>query len=136
MTTAESFEEFMQRREAASNEYIRGNPQQVSDMLTNSNPATFMPPSGAVIVGAGAVKQSQVEGAAGFGPKSTGYFEVSNSGSSGDLGYWTGQQIATVNLAGKGETVDMTLRTTEIFRRENGKWKMVHRHADIPHSNH
>jgi ketosteroid isomerase-like protein len=130
--TSEGFEDFMRRREAASNSYIRGDAQQLSAMLTHQDPATFMPPSGVVIEGAAAAESAQIGGAAGFGPRSDGHFEVLNSTSSGDLGFWTGRQVATMELKGTDELVPMILRTTEVFRREDGQWKLVHRHADIP----
>jgi len=128
----EEFDDFMRRREAASNDYIRGDAQELSTMLTRYDPATFMPPSGAVVEGSAAVAAAQVDGAAPFGPGSSGHFEVLNSGSSGDLAFWTGRQLATVELKGHDKPVPMALRTTEVFRREHGEWKLVHRHADIP----
>ena len=30
-----------------------------------------------------------------------------------------------------GEEEQMTLRATQIYRRENGEWRVIHRHGDI-----
>ena len=128
---AESFEDFMRRREAASNDYIAGDPAALRSLLTQTEPATFMPPNGAVVQGAAAVAESQVAGAAAFGPGSTGHFEVLGSGSSGGLAYWTGRQVARMDVKGQDEPVVMVLRTTEVFRLEDDGWKLVHRHADM-----
>ncbi|MEO6885103.1 MAG: nuclear transport factor 2 family protein [Jatrophihabitantaceae bacterium] len=130
MTT--SFAEFMREREAASNDYIRGDTTALQNMLTGKDPATFMSPGGGVTVGADAAARAQIDGATAFGRASTGRFEVLNSGSSGDLAFWTGRQIATMDIKGRDTPVPMTLRTTEVFRRESGTWKLIHRHADMP----
>src|SRR5690349_21186036 len=128
---SESFQDFLRRREEASNDYIRGNPDALAGMLTERDPATFMPPNGAVVEQAGPVRDAQVKGAAAFGSGSSGYFEVLSSGSSGDLGYWTGRQVATMDVKGQDEAVPMVLRITEVFRLEDGEWRLIHRHADI-----
>ena len=108
----ETFQDFLRRREEASNDYIRGNPDALAGMLTERDPATFMPPTGAVVERPGPVRDAQVKGAAAFGPGSSGYFEVLSSGSSGELGYWTGRQVATMDVKGQDEAVPMVLRTT------------------------
>lgn len=128
---APSFEEFMPEREAASNDYIRGDPTALQGMLTGQDPATFMSPGGDITVGADAAAGAQVDGATAFGPGSTGRFEVLHSGSSGDLAFWAGRQIVTMDVKGRDTPVPMTLRTTEVFRREDGTWKLIHRHADM-----
>lgn len=128
----ELFSDFMRRRQDASGDYIRGDAHALSGMLTARDPATFMPPGGAVIQGAAAAADAQTRGAAAFGPASQGSFEILSSGHSGDLAYWTGRQLATMDILGHDQPVPMVLRTTEIFRREDGRWRLIHRHADIP----
>jgi hypothetical protein len=41
-----------------------------------------------------------------------------------------GTQRSTVRVKGAPDAVPMTLRLTELYRRENGSWKRFHRHAD------
>lgn len=66
-----------------------------------------------------------------FKAGSTGHFEVLQSGASGDVGYWTGLQKASVMMEGRDDPIPMVLRVTELFRRENGAWMLIHRHADM-----
>jgi ketosteroid isomerase-like protein len=50
--------------------------------------------------------------------------------SSGDLGYSVALERGQAHLAGQAEPADMVLRVTHVYRRVDGAWKVVHRHAD------
>jgi hypothetical protein len=80
-------------------------------MLTEHDPATFMPPTGAVFEHADQVAKAQIEGAQAFGPDGRGHFEILNSGSSDTIGFWTGRQHATVALPDRNAPIDMVLRS-------------------------
>ncbi|MGY1641603.1 YybH family protein [Geodermatophilus sp. SYSU D00703] len=49
----------------------------------------------------------------------------------GDLAYTVGTQRGTVRVDG-GEPRPMTLRVTHAYKRVDGEWWLVHRHADFP----
>ena len=61
------------------------------------------------------------------GPESCEY-EVVAAGVSGDLGYVAGIEHSTTSI--DGEPRIYALRVTTVFRREDGDWKVVHRHGD------
>jgi len=130
----EGFAAFLARREAVSGEYINGHPGQLLELSTTRDPATFFPPNGEVVQGSSNVNAANEQGAKAFATGSVGRFEVLQSGSSGGLGFWTGIQHAEVMMKGKQQPVSMQLRTTEVFRVEQGAWKLVHRHADMRRS--
>jgi ketosteroid isomerase-like protein len=48
---------------------------------------------------------------------------------SGDLAYTVGYQRYAGSISG-APAQDTVLRVTQIFRREEGEWKVVHRHGD------
>ncbi len=48
----------------------------------------------------------------------------------GDMGYSICNEASQVHT-GPGANTTLTYRATNVFRREDGKWKMVHHHADL-----
>ena len=56
-------------------------------------------------------------------------YEVIGAGASGDLAYIVGFEHTTASVGGADPEAS-DLRVTTIFRREDGQWKIVHRHAD------
>ena len=53
------------------------------------------------------------------------------AGVSGDLAYTVGFEHTSVSVDGV-PVEPYTLRVTHIYRREDGEWKIVHRHGDAP----
>jgi len=55
-------------------------------------------------------------------------YEVLSAGASGELGYVVGIERSTTVIGEREATY--ALRVTTLFRREDGAWKVIHRHAD------
>jgi ketosteroid isomerase-like protein len=49
---------------------------------------------------------------------------------SGELAYTTEIERADVQLVGQDRPAPMALRVTHVFRKEDGAWKLILRHAD------
>jgi len=47
---------------------------------------------------------------------------------SGDLAYTVHREITSTSV--NGQPRDYVLRVSQVYRREDGAWKVVHRHAD------
>ena len=56
-------------------------------------------------------------------------FELVAAGVSSDLAYTVGFEHSSESIDGV-PIEPYTLRVTHVYRRENGEWKIVHRHAD------
>ena len=54
--------------------------------------------------------------------------ELVAAGASGDLAYTVAYEHTSASL--DGAAVSYTLRVTHVYRREDGEWKVVHRHGD------
>lgn len=125
------FEAFMeQQRPRVAAAFVNGDPGPLREISASTDPATFFGPGGGVEHGWSHVLDRNEKASRQFQPGGTTELEVFHSGSDGELGYWTGLQRSVVRIAGKSEPVSMALRVTEIFRLENGTWKLMHRHAD------
>ena len=126
MTT---FSEFMQTRAVAAEAYSQGRAGEVIALSTAREPASFFGPDGKSVRGVDAVRDDYRAAAERFGPNGSNAFKIVHMAEGGDVAYWSGLQEAVVESDGK--PLPMTLRITELFRREGGSWKLVHRHADF-----
>lgn len=124
------FDAFLEIRRHAAQAYVNGHAGPLGVMAATACPASFFPPRGGHEEGAEWVANIYARDAETFCEGGETRLEILHSDSVGDLAYWTGLQHATVHIAGKSEPVEMHLRITELFRREDGGWKLVHRHAD------
>jgi ketosteroid isomerase-like protein len=57
-------------------------------------------------------------------------FDVEVADVSGDMAYSVGYERFNGSLDG-GPVAPITVRVTHVYRREDGEWKIVHRHGDI-----
>ena len=131
-TTAarQTFDAFLRDRDRIALAYVNGDAVPLEAVTTHTDPATFFPPKGGHVRGASAVLADYTSGAGSFSTPSTSRLEIFQFGTSGELGVWTGLQHADVRIAEGGKTVPMVIRVTEVFRFQDGGWKLVHRHAD------
>jgi NAD(P)H-dependent FMN reductase/ketosteroid isomerase-like protein len=127
---SQSFAEFMKKRLDAARAYVNGDATPLYGIVAVTGPASFFPPSGGSEQGAQSVSQRYDRDVRAFASGGETQLEVLHSAASGDVAYWTGFQTAKVRMGGSTEPVSMKLRITELFRRADGEWKMIHRHAD------
>lgn len=55
-------------------------------------------------------------------------FELVSADVIGDLAYTAGFEHTSASVGGQPRTY--TLRATQVYRREHGRWKVAHRHGD------
>lgn len=124
------FDTFLEIRRHAAQAYVNGQAGPLDRMAATACPASFFPPHGGREEGAYRVADVYARDSRSFAEGGETTLEILHSDSVGDLAYWTGLQHAKVRVAGQDEPVEMHLRITELFRHEDGAWKLIHRHAD------
>lgn len=55
-------------------------------------------------------------------------YDVISADVRGDIAYTVGHEHTAASVGGEPRTY--TLRVTQVYRREDGEWKVAHRHAD------
>jgi ketosteroid isomerase-like protein len=113
---------------AALNRMLNGNADSMGDIWSHGASVTTMHPIGGREVGWEKVRQSweqvaQISGA--------GQVNLSDQfiQAAGDMAYELG--VENVNATFAGNPVMGSCRVTNIYRRESGKWKIVHHHSDL-----
>jgi ketosteroid isomerase-like protein len=98
------------------------------EMWSRLNPITLFPPEGPDKSGWDEVSRTFRWVSSRFSHGTPGSVEIVAAGVSGDLAYTVAWERASVSWEG-GPVQPSTLRATHVYRREDGEWKIVHRHG-------
>ena len=121
--------EFVPVHVEAERQIHAGNAQPRLDLWSRKDPITVL---GAKDSGQGwAELEPMFRSVAGWFSDPVSYeFELIAAGAGKDMAYLVGYERNEVLVDGEPRTY--TLRATHVYRREEGQWRTVHRHADFP----
>jgi ketosteroid isomerase-like protein len=130
---SDDFESFLRERHGAAAAYVSGNAEPLNGLVASQHMATFFSPRGDVTTGTEAVASRYKRDASVFAEGSDNSMETLDAAAGDEIAFWVGRQKSQARMHGQDEPVAFDLRVTEIYRREEGRWKLVHRHADPVH---
>jgi ketosteroid isomerase-like protein len=107
-----------------------GDPTPRMEMWSTSDPVTLFGAAGPCKSGWDEVSRIFRWVASRFSNCTAYSFDLLTAGVSRDLAYTVGYERHTTSIDG-GPLEPTTLRVTHVYRRENGEWKIVHRHGDV-----
>ena len=131
----EEVEEFrstiLARQAAAEKALVNGDPGPRMELWSRRDPVTLFGAIGMSESGWEKLSETFSWVASRFSDVSDFRFDVEVVEVSGDMAYTLGFERFNASIAGR-PVEPVTVRVTHIYRREDGEWKIVHRHADNP----
>lgn len=125
------FSSFLQTWEEAQEAFVNGDPSIWKANASHETDATIFGGFGGFEKGWDEVGSRYDWAASQFQPSgATKAVAYLSKGESGDLAFAVSIERSQVRTGAGAEVRDLALRVTQIFRRENGSWKLLHRHAD------
>ncbi len=110
--------------------FPKGDPKPLQGLFSRRDDVTLANPFGPPARGWTAVAATMERAAANYRDGEAVGFERFAEYATGDLAYIVEIERFRAKLGGSEEMVPFALRVTTVFRREDGAWKIVHRHAD------
>jgi ketosteroid isomerase-like protein len=117
---------------AALNRLVNGDTGPMMEVWSHSSDVTTLRPLGSRPTGWEQVRDRWEQVAQAFSDGQASIEDLVVVPLSDDVAYTVGTEYGQAKLA--DETVGIDWRVTNIYRREEGKWKMVHHHTDVSHA--
>ena len=121
------------RQTEAEEAFVHGDPGPRMELWSRRDPVTLFGAIGMRESGWDKLGETFPWVASRFSNVSDFRFEVEVVGVSGDMAYTLGFERFNGSIAGR-PVEPVTVRVTHVYRREDGEWKIVHRHGDNPES--
>ena len=114
----------------AGREITNGNPEAYKRLYSRRDDVTLANPFGPPVRGWSEVSATLDRAAAVYRDGEVVGFDNVSTGIGSDLAYTVEVESYRARVGGADEIAAVTVRVTTIFRREEGTWRVVHRHAD------
>lgn len=129
MTALDELDDAVEQYHRAAGEFVKGNPEPYKMIFSHREDVTLANPFGPVARGWKRVAETMDRAASLYRDGEIIGFENLAKHVTPDLAYIVEVERFKAKIAGRGVS-PVSLRTTSIFRREGGVWKVMHRHAD------
>src|ERR671913_161319 len=130
MSAVDDVNELIEQWQLAAGEFVKGNPEPVKKLWSCREDVTLANPYGPPVRGWERVAKT-IEHAASL--RSDGTFlgwQIVAKYVSAELAYVVQIERAKAKIGAREDITPLAVRSTMIFRPEDGEWKVVHRHAD------
>ena len=110
--------------------FVRGDPEPVAKLWSKRDDVSLANPLGPPAVGWEAVRATMERAALQLADGEAFSVECIAMHATNDLAYELEIERCRVKVGGADEAAPSALRATNVFRREDDGWRIVHRHAD------
>jgi ketosteroid isomerase-like protein len=119
------------RQTEAEEAFVNGDPGPRMELWSRRDPVTLFGAAGMCQASWEKLGETFPWVASRFSDVSDFRFDVEEVGVSGDMAYTIGFERFNGSIAGR-PVEPVLVRVTHVYRREDGEWKIVHRHGDNP----
>jgi len=110
--------------------FVKGDPEPAKKLFSRRDDVTLANPLGPPARGWTQVEQTMERAASHYREGEPTRFERISDYATADLAYILEIERGRMKVGVADEMAPVSLRVTTIFRREDGEWRIVHRHAD------
>jgi ketosteroid isomerase-like protein len=126
----DDLEQVVEQYHHALGEFMQGNHEPAKQLFSERDDVTLGNPFGPFARGWTQVVETMKRAASNYRDGETSGFDEISKYVSPDLAYIVEVERLKSKVGGREEVAPVDLRVTTIFRREDGRWRVVHRHAD------
>jgi ketosteroid isomerase-like protein len=126
----QNFDDAISASHAASDRIMRGDPGGYKDLYSRREDITLGNPFGGFGRGWDAVVEQLDRAASYYSDGRATDFEQISKVAADELVYTVEIERVEAMVAGNEEQAEFAVRVTSVYRREEGGWKLIHRHAD------
>jgi ketosteroid isomerase-like protein len=124
------FDQLVEEQHRALDAFANGDDEPLARLWSRAEDVTLGNPFGPFVRGFPQVAETMKRAAANYEEgQATGFDQLAKHVAE-DVAYLVEVERFSAKMAGRGDFAPVVLRCTSIFRREDGTWRLVHRHAD------
>ena len=127
---AEELDDFLSTYHEALGEFMRGNHEAAKALWSDRDDITLGNPFGPFARGMTEVEAAMKRGASNYRDGRAIGFDPVARHVDGDLAVVVEVERMESKVGGNDELSHLGLRVTSVLRREDGRWRLLHRHAD------